>query len=223
MGGMAALLGAELRMAVRAGADAAIALAFFVVTVSLFPLGLGPDPNLLERIAPGIVWVTALLAMLLPLDRLFAADHADGMLDQLAVSGRPLELIVLVKVAAHWLVTGLPLIIMAPVLALMLGLGGQPLAVLMLALLLGTPALCLLGAIGAALAVGARRAGLLISRLALPLQIPTLIFGVAAVDAAILTLTPRPHLLLLAATSLFALTIAPFAAALGLRQALESG
>jgi heme exporter protein B len=216
------LLRMELRLSLRSGADALMAVAFFIVTVSLFPLGLGPDPNLLQRIAPGIVWVIALLAALLPLDRLFAEDHNDGMLDQWALSPLPLEITVLVKVMAQWLTTAVPILVAAPILAMMLGMEARHLHVLILALAIGTPALCLFGAIGAALSVGARRAGILISLLALPLQIPVLIFGVGAVDAALMDLTPRPHLLLLAASTVFAATVAPFAAAAALRQAVEN-
>ena len=219
---LASLIGAELRLALRAGADAAMAVAFFVVTVSLFPLGIGPEPNLLVRIAPGILWVVALLATLLPLDRLFAEDRNDGLLDQWLLAPVPLELTVLAKIGAQWLMTGVPILIAAPVLATMLGMAPEHLPILLLTLVIGTPALSLWGAIGAALAVGARRAGILISLLALPLQVPVLIFAVSAVDAAMAGLTPRPHLLLLAATSVFALTVAPFASAAALRQAAEN-
>lgn len=213
------MVGRDLRLALRAGADALVAVMFFVVTVSLFPLGVGPEPNILARMAPGVIWVAALLAALLSLDRLFAAEQEDGSLDLLMLSPLPLEAVVAAKVLAHWLVTGVPLILAAPVLALLLNMPAAGFGVLMLSLLIGTPALSLIGAIGAALTLGARRGGVLMALLILPLFVPVLIFAVAAIDAAIMGLTPRPHLLLLGGLLAFTLPLAPIAAAAALRQA----
>ncbi|HET8729102.1 MAG TPA: heme exporter protein CcmB [Alphaproteobacteria bacterium] len=215
------LVGRDLRLALRAGTDATVAVLFFVVTVALFPLAVGPEPNTLARIAAGVIWVAALLASLLSLERLFANDHEDGALDLLALSPLPLEAVVAAKVLAHWLVTGLPLIVAAPVLALVLNLDQGGFAVLAATLVLGTPSLSLIGAIGAALTVGARRGGVLLSLLILPLFVPVLIFAVSAIEAAVTGLSPRPHLLLLGGILAAALPLAPVAAAAALRQALE--
>jgi heme exporter protein B len=217
----AAILRRDLRLALRQGADAAMVVAFFVLTVLLFPFGVGPEPNMLARIGPGILWVTALLAAMLSLDRLFQADFDDGSLEQLLLAPAPLSAIVLAKCLAHWLTTGLPLILAAPVLALLLNIGAEGFPVLVASLLLGTPVLSLLGAVGAALALGARRAGVLVALLVLPLTIPVMIFGVGAIDAALAGLTPRPHLLLLGALLMAALPLCPWAAAAALRQAVE--
>lgn len=217
----AALIARDLRLALRQGSDAATVLMFFVLAVVMFPLGVGPEPNILSRISAGVIWVMALFAALLSLERLFLADHEDGSLDLLALAPLPLELVVLAKVAAHWLTTGLPLLLAAPVLALSLRMEADGIAVLMLALLLGTPTLSLIGAIGAALTLGTRRGGVLLPLLVLPLYIPVLIFGVGAVDAAVAALPPRPHLLMLGALLLAALPLAPWAAAAALRQALD--
>jgi heme exporter protein B len=211
------LLSRDLRLALRSGSDVAAVLAFFVITVVLFPLGAGPETVLLGRIAAGVVWVAALLATLLALDRLFAQDYEDGSLDLLVLSPLPLEAAVLAKALAHWLLTGLPLILLSPVMAAMLGLEAR--VVLVLSLLLGTPCLSLIGAVGAALTLGARRGGALLALLILPLFIPVLIFGAAAVEAAATGLTARPHLLLLAGCLAAALPLAPIAAAAALRQA----
>jgi heme exporter protein B len=215
------LVGRDLRLALRQGSDATIAVMFFVLTVILFPFGVGPEPNILARIAPGVIWVGALLAALLSLERLFQNDYEDGSLELLALSGLPLELVVLAKTAAHWLLTGLPLIAAAPVLALLLGLPADGFGILVLTLALGTPSLSLIGSIGAALTLGARRGGVLISLLILPLYIPILIFGAGAIDSALTGLTPRPQLLILAAFAAAALPLAPIAGAAALRQALE--
>lgn len=196
-------------------------VAFFVLTVILFPFGVGPEAELLARIATGIVWVTALLAALLSLERLFQADYEDGSLEALALMPLPLEAQILAKCLAHWLVTGLPLTLAAPLLALLLHLDAAGYPVLVLGMALGTPSLSLIGAVGAALSLGARRGGVLISLLVLPLYIPVLIFGVASVEAAIGGFGARPHLLLLAALLAAALPLAPLAAAAALRQALE--
>jgi heme exporter protein B len=211
----------ELRLALRQGGDAAMVVAFFVLTVILFPFGVGPEPELLARIAAGILWVTALLAALLSLERLFQADYEDGSLEALALLPLALEAQVLAKCLAHWLVTGLPLTLAAPLLALLLHLDAAGYPILVLSLLIGTPSLSLVGAVGAALTLGARRGGVLLSLLMLPLYIPVLIFGVLAVEASIAGFGARPHLLLLAALLVGALPLAPVAAAAALRQALE--
>jgi heme exporter protein B len=211
----------DLRLALRQGGDAAMVIAFFVLTVVLFPFGVGPEPELLQRIAAGIVWVTALLAALLSLERLFQADYEDGSLEALALLPLPLEAQVLAKCLAHWLVTGLPLIIVAPLLALLLHLDSAGYPALIAGMILGTPILSLVGAIGAALSLGARRGGVLLSLLVLPLYIPILIFGVAAIEAEIAGFGARPHLLLLAALLVLAVGLVPFAAAAALRLALE--
>jgi heme exporter protein B len=211
----------DLRLAFRQGGDAAMVVGFFVMTVILFPFGVGPEPELLQRIAAGIVWVTALLAALLSLERLFQGDYEDGSLEALVLLPLPLEAQILAKCLAHWLVTGLPLTLVAPLLALLLHLDSAGYGALMLGMLLGTPVLSLLGAVGAALTLGARRGGVLLSLLVLPLYIPVLIFGVAAIEAEIAGFGARPHLLLLAALLVLALALVPFAAAGALRQAVE--
>ena len=221
MNGFALLVRRELRLAFRQGGDAAMVVAFFVLAVVLFPFGVGPEPELLARIAAGIVWVTALLAALLSLERLFQADYEDGSLEALALMPLPLEAQVLAKCLAHWLVSGLPLTLVAPFLALLLHLDAAGYPALLAGMALGTPSLSLIGAVGAALSLGARRGGVLLSLLVLPLYIPVLIFGVAAIEADIAGLTARPHLLLLAALLAAALPLAPWAAAAALRQALE--
>jgi heme exporter protein B len=211
----------DLRLALRQGGDAALVIAFFFLAVILFPFGVGPEPEVLQRIAAGIVWVTALLAALLSLERLFLADYEDGGLELLALMPLPLEFQVLAKALAHWLTTGLPLTIVAPLLALLLHLDRAGYGTLVTSMALGTPTLSLVGAIGAALTLGARRGGVLLSLLVLPLYIPVLIFGVGATEAAIIGLHARPHLLLLAALLLAAIPLAPVAAAAALRQAVE--
>ena len=221
MSAFTALLTRDLRLAFRQGGDVANVVAFFALAVILFPFGVGPDPDLLARISAGVLWVTALLAALLSLERLFEADYHDGSLEALSLMPVPLEIQVLAKCTAHWLTTGLPLTIVAPVLALVLHFDVAGYPALIAALLLGTPVLSLIGAIGAALTLGARRAGVLLSLLVLPLYIPVLIFGVAASEAAALGLESRPHLLLLAALFATSLALAPWAAAAALRQALE--
>ena len=176
------LVGRDLKLALRQGSDATVAVMFFVLVVVLFPFGIGPEPNILARIAAGVIWVAALLASLLSLERLFQTDFEDGSLDLMALGGLPLELVVLAKATAHWLVTGVPLLVAAPVLAVLLGMNRDGFGTLELTLLLGTPSLSLTGSIGAALTLGARRGGVLISLLILPLFIPVLIFGAAAID-----------------------------------------
>lgn len=214
-----ALFRRDLRLGLRQGSDAATALAFFVLAVALFPFGVGPEPAILARIAAGLLWVIALLASLIALERLFQEDHQDGGLDLLLLAPAPLPLLVLAKLAAHWLVTGLPMILVAPILALLLQLPAGGTGVLMAALLLGTPTLGLIGAVAAALTLGARRSGLLMPLLVLPLYVPVLIFGVAAVEAALAGLDPTPHLSLLGALLLAAFALCPWLSGVALRQA----
>jgi heme exporter protein B len=221
MAAFTALFRRDLQLAFRQGGEMGLVVGFFVLAVVLFPFGVGPEPELLRRMAGGIVWVAALLAAVLSLDRLFAGDHADGGLDLIVLSALPLELTVLAKCAAHWVTTGLPLAVLSPFLALLVNLDPAAIPVLVLGLLIGTPGLSLLGAIAAALTVGARRPGVLSSLLVLPLYLPLLIFGTGAVEAAATGIGPRAHLLLLGALTLAALPLAPLAAAAGLRQALE--
>ena len=221
MTALLAILGRELRLSVRHGADTLAALLFFLLTAALFPLAIGPAPETLGRIAPGIVWVCALLAALLPLDRLFGADFEDGSLDQLLLCGVPPAAIALAKATAHWLVTGLPLLLAAAPLAMMLRMPDLALPSLLVGLLPGTMLLSLLGTTGAAIVLGARRGGVLLPLLVLPLATPVLIFGVAAADAASGGLSPQPHLLLLAALLAAALPLCPLAAGAGLRSANE--
>ncbi|GMG80907.1 hypothetical protein LNKW23_01190 [Paralimibaculum aggregatum] len=214
---LSALLARDIRLALRLGGGGAIAVAFFVLAVVLIPLGVGREPQTLARIAAGVIWISALLAVLLSLDRLFQADHEDGTLEQLMLAPVALEQVVLAKALAHWLTTGLPMTVVAPLLGLMLQLPAAALPALTAALALGTPALSLLGAVGAAVTVGVRRGGLLLSILVLPLYIPTLIFGARAAENAVLALDPWPALGLTAALTLFAAAFAPFAAAFALR------
>jgi len=211
----------ELRLALRQGTDVAMVISFFVITVTLFPLGVGPEPNILARIAAGVVWVTALLAVMLSLERMFQSDYEDGSVDLLLLTPAPLELVVLAKITAHWLLTGFPLIVTAPVLAALMNMPAAGYGVLVATMAMATPTLSLIGAVGAALTLGARRGGVLISLLVLPLYIPVLIFAVAAVDAAITDLTTRPHLLILGAMLAAALPLAPWAAAAALRHSLR--
>lgn len=211
----------ELALALRQKGEVLTPLMFFVVVASLFPLGIGPETALLTRMAAGVLWVSALLSAMLSLQRLFAADYADGSLEQMALSGLPLGLLVLAKVAAHCLVAGLPLVLLAPLLGLQFGLDGRAIGLLMLTLLLGTPTLGLIGAIGAALTLGVRGAGVLVSLLILPLYIPVLIFGAGAVEADMAGLGVSAHLLLLAALLVLSVFFAPLAASAALRIALE--
>ena len=218
---IAAAVARDLRLAMRRRADIVSALFFFIIVVSLFPLGVGPEPALLRQLAPGVLWVAALLATMLSLPRLFADDHRDGTLEQLALAPQPLGLIVLGKVLAHWLVSGLPLALLAPVLGLQFDLANEALWVLTGSLLLGTPALSGIGAIGAALTLGVRGGGVLLSLLVLPLYIPVLIFGAGAVDATVSGLGAQAHLSLLAALTLAGVFFAPWPTAAALRIALE--
>lgn len=211
----------DVRLGLRQGGGTYWTLLFFVLTVTLFPLGIGPDLALLARIGPGILWVVALLASMLSLDRMFQADYEDGSLELLALAPTPLELTVLAKCLAHWLTTGLPVTVLAPALGLFLAVDPAAYPTLMVALLLGTPVLSLIGSIGAALTVGVRRGGVLLSLLVMPLYIPALIFGVLAVEAVVDGLSARPHLLLLAADLLVAAALTPWAAAAAIRLNLE--
>jgi heme exporter protein B len=211
----------DLRLALRQGGDAGLVLGFFVLAVVLFPLGVGPEPAVLQRIAAGIVWVAALLAALLSLDRLFHADYEDGGLDLLALAPLPLELAVLAKCAANWVATGLPVALASPILGFLVDLDLREMPILLASLLIGTPALSLVGGVAAALTLGARRQGVLSALLVLPLYVPPLVFGAAAVEASASGGSARPHLLILGAISLLALALAPWATAAALRLALE--
>lgn len=211
----------DLQLSYRQGADLAMVLAFFIIAASLFPLGVGPDPMILGRIASGVIWVLALLSVMLSLDRMFHNDYEDGSLEQMALSPQSLYLIVLAKILAHWITTGVPLLILAPVIGVLLNLHSDAYWALMLGLLLGTPVLSLIGSIGAALSLGARRAGLLVAMLVLPLYIPVLIFGISAIDASLNSFPVRPHLLLMAAILAACIPLAPYAAAASIRQAIE--
>jgi len=216
-----AIFSRDLRLSLRNGVDSAQPLIFFIIALTLFPLGVGPSPEILERIGVGVIWVLALLAMMLSLDRLFHTDAEDGTLEQLALADLPLELTVLAKCLAHWLMSGLVLVIASPVLALLLHQSTETTGILALALLLGTPVLTLIGSVGAALLIGARRGGVLIALLVLPLYIPILIFGVSAVEAEVMGLGGKAQLLILGSILLASLALTPFAAAAALRLSME--
>jgi len=216
-----AIVRRDLILAMRRRSDVLTILFFFVIVVSLFPLGIGPEMNTLRLIAPGVVWVAALLASMLALERLFAIDYADGALEQMLLAPQPLSLLVLGKVTAHWLVTGLPVVLMAPVLGIQYDLSLDGLRVLVITLLLGTPALSLIGAIGAALTLGLRGGGVLVSLLVLPLTIPVLIFGAGAVEATVSGLGGEGHMSMLAAILVLSMFFAPLAAAAALRVSVE--
>lgn len=211
----------DLLLAFRRRADIVTTLFFFIIVVSLFPLGVGADPGLLRTLAPGILWVSALLASMLALGRLFALDYADGTLEQMLLSSEPVSMIVIGKVVAHWLVSGLPLVLLAPVLALQFDLPAESIEVLFASLLLGTPVLSLIGAIGAALTLGVRGGGALISLLVLPLYIPVLIFGAGAVGAQASGVGASAYLLLLGGALAAAAALTPWATSAALRIALE--
>ena len=218
MNGFMTLLKRDLALAVREGGALGTALGFYLIVVTLMPLGLGPDLNLLTRIAPGILWVALLLAALLSLPRIFEADHDDGSLDILTLGGLPLELAATAKALAHWISTGIPLALMAPVLGILLNLEARAYPLVVATMLAGTPAISFLGAIGAALTLRAQRGGLLLALLVLPLYVPTLIFGISAISSALLS--PGGFLasfLILCAISLVSVALAPFAAAAALR------
>ncbi|MGH7045810.1 MAG: heme exporter protein CcmB [Stellaceae bacterium] len=211
----------DLGLALRQGGDAGLVLAFFILAVLLFPFGVGPEAEVLARIAAGVLWVAALLAALLSLDRLYQPDFEDGGLDLVALAPLPLELAVLAKCAAHWVATALPLVAASPILSLFVDLDPRAIPTLVASLLLGTPFLSLIGSVAAALTLGARRQGVLMSLLVLPLYVPPLVFGAGAVEASALGMTARPDLLILGALTLSALPLAPWATAAALRQALE--
>jgi heme exporter protein B len=211
----------DARLALRQGSAAAMSVMFFVLAVTLFPLGVGPEANILARISAGVIWVAALFAATLSLDRLFQADFEDGSLDQLTLGPLPLELVVGAKCLAHWLTTGVPLIVASPVLAVLLNMEGEGFPALILAMALGTPSMSLIGAIGAALTVSIRRGGVLLSLLVLPLYIPVLIFGVAAVEGAVMGLGAGNALMVLGALLLGSLVLAPWASAAALRVSQE--
>ena len=215
------LIARELLLAWRRRGDVAVALLFFVIVASLFPLGVGAEPNELRAIAPGVIWVSALLSSLLSLARLFAADHADGTLEQLILGAAPLGVIAAAKTAAHWIVSGLPLVVIAPLIALQYDIPVSLFGVLTLALVLGTPVLSFLGAIGAALTLGLRGGGVLLALLVLPLYVPVLILGAGAVDVAAAGLSPAGQLLVLGALLIVALVFAPWAIAVALRVSIE--
>ncbi len=211
----------DLLLAARQKADVLNTLFFFVVVVTIVPLGIGPEPNLLRSIAPGVVWVAALLAAILSLPRLFANDHADGTLEQMLLSSEPLSMIVLGKAVAHWLVTGLPLTVMSILFGVAFDLGREETFVLVVSLALGTPVLSLIGAVGAALTLGLRGGGVLTSLLVLPLYIPVLIFGSGAVGAAATSVGYAAYLLLLGAFLLFAIVLTPWIVGIALRISVE--
>ena len=211
----------DLLLAFRRHSDIATTLFFFIIVSSLFPLGIGPEPAVLSSIAPGVLWVATLLAGMISLTRLFAADFVDGSLEQMLLAPQPLALLVTAKVLAHWLVCGLPVVLLAPIIGLQYALPNDAILVLVYSLLLGTPALSLIGAIGAALTLGVRGSGLLVALLVLPLYIPALIFGAGAVAASQHGMSAQAHLSLLAACSLLALVLAPMATAAALRISVE--
>ena len=214
-------LARDLKISLRSKAELGIQLLFYVIVVTLFPLATTPERSLLAAIGPGVLWVAALLASLLSLSRLFAADHADGTLEQMALSPWPLPALVSGKIAAHWLTTGLPIVLLAPLLSAQYALERDAMWILTAALLIGTPILSLLGGIGAALTLGLRGGGTLLALLVLPLYVPILIFGAGSVDAVRAGFSAGPHLSLLGAGLLVALVGAPFAAAAAVRVALD--
>jgi heme exporter protein B len=214
------LLKRDLTLAMRRRAEMVNPLLFFILVTSLFPLGVGANPNLLQAIGPGVIWVAALLAALLSLDGIFRSDFEDGTLEQFLLSSHPVSILVLAKVLAHWLITGLPLLLVSPLLGVLLGLSGEAIRVMMITLLLGTPVLSLLGAVGVALTVGLRKGGMILSLLVLPLYVPLLIFAAAAVDTAAAGLPVTAHLLFITALLILALSLSPPATAAALRISL---
>jgi len=216
------ILTRDLRLALRRRTDVLTTLFFFVIVVSLFPLGVGTESKILQILGPGVVWVAALLASMLALERLFAADYEDGTLEQMLLAGQPLSLLVLAKIAAHWLLTGLPLVLIAPLVGMQYHLDSTAIGVMMVSLLLGTPVLSLIGAIGAALTLGLRGGGILLSLLVLPLYVPILVYGSGAVEVSVIDLSDtRPYLTLLGAFLVAALIFAPVASSAALRISLE--
>jgi heme exporter protein B len=211
----------DLLLAMRGRSDAAMSVFFLVIVVSLFPLGVGPEPAVLRTIGPGVLWVAALLACLLSLARVFTADYVDGTLEQMVLVPKPLAILVVGKVFAHWVISGLPIVLLSPLLGLQFGLSGESLGVLVISLLLGTPTLSMIGAIGAALVLGVRGSGLLVALLVLPLYVPVLIFGAGAVTSSMAGIGGEANLSLLGACLVLALFLAPWATAAALRIALE--
>lgn len=211
----------DLLLAMRRRSDAAMSVFFLVIVASLFPLGVGPEPAVLRTIGPGVLWVAALLACLLSLSRVFTADYVDGALEQMVLVPQPLAVLVAGKVVAHWLISGLPVVLLSPLLGLQFGLDGEPLGVLVLSLLLGTPTLSMIGAIGAALVLGVRGSGLLVALLVLPLYVPVLIFGAGAVTGSMAGVGGEANLSLLGACLVLSLFLAPWATAASIRIALE--
>lgn len=211
----------DVLLAMRRRADVLTTLIFFVMVVSLFPLGIGPEQDVLRKIAPGVVWVAALLASMLSLGRMFSADYLDGTLEQMLLVPQPLSILALGKILAHWMLSGFPLVLIAPVLGLQFDMSAQGLWVLIAALLLGTPVLSMIGAIGAALTLGLRGGGVLVSLLVLPLCIPVLIFGAGAVEAVNNGMSPASHLSLLGALLMMSLVFAPWVTAQALRISME--
>lgn len=216
-----AMVRRDLTLAMRRKADVLTSLFFFMIVVSLFPLGVGPELDTLRKIAPGVIWVAALLASMLSLGRMFSDDYQDGTLEQILLLPHPLSLIVMAKVIAHWLVSGLPLVLFAPLLGMQLGLDGNAIGQLMLTLILGTPVLSLLGSVGAALTLGLRGGGVLVSLLVLPLYIPVLIFGASAVGSAAAGLGVESQVSLLGAFLVLSLLFAPLGTAAALRISME--
>ncbi len=217
-----AIIRRDLLLALRRRSEVANPVLFFILVISLFPLGIGAQPKLLQAIAPGVIWVSALLATMLSLDSLFRSDFDDGSLEQIMLSPYPASVLVLGKICAHWLVTGLPLLIVAPLLAVFLGLPGKSLAILLLTLLLGTPVLSLIGAIGVALTVGLRRGGMILSLLVLPLYVPVLIFASNAVDMASSGLPVNAQLNILISMLFLALVLAPWPTAAALKMSINN-
>lgn len=211
----------DLLLAMRRRSDAAMSVFFLVIVASLFPLGVGPEPAVLRTIGPGVLWVAALLACLLSLSRVFTADYQDGALEQMVLVPQPLAVLVAGKVFAHWVISGLPVVLLSPLLGLQFGLSGEPLGVLVLSLLLGTPTLSMIGAIGAALVLGVRGSGLLVALLVLPLYVPVLIFGAGAVTSSMAGIGGEANLSLLGASLVLSLFLAPLATAAAIRIALE--
>jgi heme exporter protein B len=215
------ILKRDLLLAMRRRSDAAMSVFFLVIVASLFPLGVGPDSAVLRIIGPGVLWVAALLACLLSLSRVFTADYMDGALEQMVLIPQPLAVLVAGKVVAHWVISGLPVVLLSPLLGLQFGLDGEPLGVLVLSLLLGTPTLSMIGAIGAALVLGVRGSGLLVALLVLPLYVPVLIFGAGAVTSSLAGIGAEANLSLLGACLVLSLFLAPWATGAAVRIALE--
>ena len=215
------LIRRDLLLAARRRAEMANPLLFFILVTSLFPLGIGADTRLLQAVAPGIIWVAALLAALLSLDSVFRSDFEDGSLEQFLMSSHPVSVLVLAKIIAHWLITGLPLLLVSPLLGVLLALPADGIKTLFLTLLLGTPVLSLIGAVGVALTVGLRKGGMILSLLVLPLYVPLLIFASGAVDSAAAGMPVTAHLSLIAALLVLALSLSPFATAAALRVSLS--